>query len=123
MERLKHIIEINILLGAWLIASPFVFGYATSRLEIGNDVLVGIVLIASAWWMLAAAAGRIGAGILQLVCGVWLVVAPFVFHYARSSTPFNNDITVGIASVLVSAVALRMLESRVNGPGNSVLLR
>ena len=28
MERLKHIVQINIVLGAWLIVAPFVMGYS-----------------------------------------------------------------------------------------------
>ena len=123
MERLKHIIEINILLGAWLIAAPFVLGYASSRMQMGNDVAVGILVIACAWWMLAAAVGQIGAGAVQFLCGIWLIIAPFALRYARTSTPFNNDIIVGIASVLVTAAVLRMLESRVKRSGNSLLLR
>lgn len=113
MERLKHVIEINVLLGAWLVAAPFVFGYAASHIEMGSDVVVGIVLIACSWWILTATAGQVAAGVLQLICGLWLIVGPFLMHYGRSSRPFNDDIIVGIATVLVSATVLRMLGARV----------
>ena len=116
MQRLKHIIQINILLGAWLIAAPFVLGYAGSRMEMGNDVALGILLIACSWWMLAAAAGQVGAGEVQLLGGLWLIAAPFVWHDGQFSRPFSNDIVVGILSVLVSATATWMLGSRVRKP-------
>ena len=112
MERLKHIIQVNILLGAWLIAAPFVLGYAGSRMEVGNDVALGVLLILGAWWMLAAADGQIGAGGLQLVGGLWLIAAPFVWHYGQRSRPFSNDIVIGVLTVLVSATATWMLASR-----------
>jgi hypothetical protein len=112
MERLKHVIEINVLFGAWLIAAPFVLGYSTSHMEMANDIVIGVLLIACSWWMIAAAAGQAGAAALELLCGDWLIVAPFLWHYGRASRPFNNDIIVGIASVLVAATVLRMLGSR-----------
>jgi hypothetical protein len=112
MERLKQIIEINILFGAWLLAAPFVLGYSSSHLEMGNDLAMGVLLIACSWWILAATAGQLGAAALQLLSGIWLIVAPFLWHYARSSRPFTNDIIMGIAAVFVGATVLRMLESK-----------
>ena len=118
MERLKHVVEINFLLGAWLIAAPFVLGYASARVETGNDVALGLLLIACSWWLLAAAAGLIGAGALQLFAGLWLIAAPFIWHYGRLSRPFRNDIIVGLLTVVVSATATWMLNSRLRRPAN-----
>jgi hypothetical protein len=112
MERLKHIVQINILLGAWLIAAPFVLAYAGSRTEMGNDIALGVLLIACSWWMLAATAGQVAAAGLQLLGGLWLIAAPFVWHYGQISRPFRNDIVVGILAALVSASAAWMLTSR-----------
>lgn len=113
MERLKHIVQINILLGAWLVAAPFVLGYASSRMEMGNDVAMGVLLILCSCWMLAAATGQVGAGGLQLLGGLWLIAAPFARHYHELSRPFSNDIIVGILSVLISTTTIWMLNSRV----------
>lgn len=41
MERLKHIVQINILFGAWLIVAPFIMGYSASTVELANDVALG----------------------------------------------------------------------------------
>jgi len=112
MERLKHIVEINIVLGAWLIVAPFVMGYSVSTTALANDVVLGILLIACSCWILAATAGRVGAGALELVGAAWLVAAPFVLHYQRSSRPFDNDIVLGLLAVMVSAAAMWMLISR-----------
>ena len=114
MERLKHIIQINVLLGAWLIAAPFVLGYASSRMEMGNDITMGILLIVCSWWMLATETGQVGAGGLQLLGGLWLIAAPFARHYHELSRPFSNDIVVGILSVLISMMTIWMLSSRVS---------
>jgi hypothetical protein len=116
MERLKHIVQLNILLGAWLIAAPFVLGYAGSRMQVGNDVALGVLLIACSWWLLAAASGQVAAAGLGLLGGLWLIAAPFVWHYGQLSRPFSNDVIVGILSVLVSASAMWMITSRTKTP-------
>jgi hypothetical protein len=113
MERLKHIIQLNVLFGAWLIAAPFILGYASSRLEMGNDVAVGVLLVACSWWMLAAEAGQVGAGSLQLLGGLWLIAAPFVWRYAHLSRPFSNDVILGILSALTAATATWLIASGV----------
>jgi hypothetical protein len=108
MERVKHIVQFNILLGAWLIAAPFVLGYAASTREMGNDLALGVLLI--------AAAGQVGAGSLALLGGLWLIAAPYVWHYGHLSRPFSNDIFVGILSVLVSTTATWMIAARTRNP-------
>lgn len=112
MEGLKHLIQVNVLLGAWLFAAPLVLGYAGSRIQVGNDVAVGVLLLACSWWMLAAEESQVRAGGLQLLGGLWLIAAPFVWHYGRLSRPFSNDVIVGILAALVSATATWMLASR-----------
>jgi hypothetical protein len=111
MERLKHTAEINVVLGAWLILAPFVMGYSGSRVELTNDVALGVLLIGCSWWIVEAATGQVGAA-LGLLGGIWLVAAPFVLHYQRMSRAFANDIGVGILSVLVSLTATWWLVSK-----------
>ncbi len=111
MERIKHLVQLNILLGAWLVVAPFVMGYSGTTVEMVNDVALGVWLIGCSWWILAAASRRV-AGTLELLGGMWLVAAPFVLHYRRMSWPFDNDIAVGILAMIVSATAMWMLSSR-----------
>ena len=39
----------NGVLGAWLIAAPFVLGYAANAAALWNDVIVGLVVMVLAW--------------------------------------------------------------------------
>lgn len=112
MERLKHIVQTNILLGVWLIVAPFVLGYSFSKVELSNDIVLGAWLIGCSWWILTAEVGQIRASALEVLGGLWLVAAPFVFHYQRLSRPFGNDVGVGLVSVMISATAAFMLASR-----------
>jgi hypothetical protein len=111
MERLKQVVQIDILLGAWLIIAPYVLGYSTSRVELTNDIALGIVLVCCSWWILAAATSQAGASTLALLGGLWLIAAPFVLHYERFSRALHNDVIVGVLSTLVGATATWMIAS------------
>ncbi len=54
---------INILLGLWLVVSPFLFGFATIAPALWNSILVGLFLIAMAGWSFVA--GRRGETLSQ----------------------------------------------------------
>ena len=112
MERLKHIVQINIVLGVWLLVAPFVMGYSGSTVELETNVIIGLWFIACSWWMLAADSGQVIAGVLQLLGGIALAAAPFVSHYQRMSRPFDNDIAVGVLCIVVSAAATWVLTSK-----------
>lgn len=112
MKRLKHIVQINIMLGIWLLIAPFVMGYSTSTVELANDAALGMLLIACSWWILTASMGQVGAGTLELLGGMWLIAAPFFLHYGPMSEAFANDVRVGIVSVAVTAVGTSLLVSR-----------
>jgi len=112
MERLKHVVQINVLLGAWLIVAPFILGYSGSMVELGNDISIGLVLVGCSWWILAAMRGQLGATTLQLLGGLWLVAAPFYFHYEKLSRAYTNDVIAGVLVVMVGVTAMWMLAAR-----------
>jgi hypothetical protein len=112
MERLKHVVEINIILGAWLVVAPFVMGYSGSRVELANDVVIGAWLIGCSWWTLAGYSSQAVAGTLEMLAGIWLVAAPFVLRSPRTSRSFDNDIAVGLSSLIVSAATTWMVSAR-----------
>jgi hypothetical protein len=116
MERLKHVAQLNILLGAWLIAAPFVLGYSRTPLEAANNIGVGVVVIACAWWLLAAASAPTLAAVVPILGGLWLIAVPFYFHYATPSRVYTNDLLLGVAVTVVSATAAFMLAERLRRP-------
>ena len=87
-------------LGLWLLVSPFVVSYAVSA-ALWNTVLAGVAhLILS---LLRAGIPQAPTlWFLNLLPGVWLIVAPFLFDYARSGA-FWNSIITGAIAVLFAA--------------------
>lgn len=116
MERLKHIVQINVLLGVWLIVAPFILGYSRSTVELSSDIAIGVLLVACSWWILAAMTGQVVASALQVLGGLWLLAAPFYFQYEKFSRVYTNDLIVGILVVMAGATASWMLAARLRRP-------
>ncbi len=107
---MKSVSWINLLVGIWLIIAPFALAAGgPSHVWSANDVILGVLLIAFSWWTLAAIAPPLGAAWFQILCGIWLIVAPFVLQYSRVRAAVANDVICGIIAIVVSAVASRAI--------------
>lgn len=94
-QMLARVTWLNLILSVWLIVAPAVFGsFATDRIAAADDISVGVLLIAASWWILAARTA--------VLCGVWLIIAPFVLRYRGLSYTAMNDHIVGAIVVIVS---------------------
>lgn len=87
----------NVVLGIWLIISPFVLGFTRNQTAMWNDIAVGIAVALVAlsgvsWW--------------NVVLGIWLIISPFVLGFANAPTLLWNNIILG-ALVFVVAVSSR----------------
>lgn len=91
----------TLVLGIWLIIAPFVLGYIDSA-AITNDIVVGIVLAGVALVRLFSSFRPFWLNWVNIVLGLWLIVAPFVLGYTLAASQWN-DIVVGIAVVALGA--------------------
>jgi len=98
-------------LGAWLIASPFMFAYPRAALA-WSDILSGILVIA-----LAALSyrGALWAPFANAGIGLWVMFAPLLF-WAPDPASYANDTLIG-ALVTTFAVIIPM---RIAMPGPEV---
>jgi hypothetical protein len=95
---------VNILLGLWVIISPFVFAIHHSS-AIWNDVVTGAIvgILALIRWRMHQS----GWSWLNLALGIWLGISPFVFWL--SSAAMWNNVIVGI---IIAALALSSTYSK-----------
>jgi SPW repeat-containing protein len=107
---------INIILGIWLIVTPYVFGYTSSAAK-WNQTIFGVVV-------LILAALRLGAmrqqwiSFLNGLAAIWLVIAPFILSYNRSVAYWNEVIVgviVGVLAFWNSGVSLTATHTRHHG--------
>jgi hypothetical protein len=106
---MKLLITINLLLGIWLLFAPFVLGFAAtaSGAAAGNGI-VGVVLIVTSVFILQAPAVPPGISALQTLCGLWLVLAPFVRGFQQLTTATHDNVGVGVVAVLVALATSRL---------------
>ncbi len=102
---MKGVTWINLLAGVWLIVAAIARG--ATGVVLMNDVILGVLLMAFSWWMLAAIVPPVGTAWFEMLCGIWLIVAPFVLGFSRLREATGNDVVVGIITLIVAAVAAR----------------
>lgn len=103
-----------LVLGLWLLVSPFVAGYAsTTGAAAWNAYVVGIAVMIFAASALWAPSFGMDEEWVNLVLGLWLVAAPFVLgFYTADSVAAWNQIVVG---VLIAGDAIWALAARRSG--------
>lgn len=96
---------VNVVVGIWLIVAAFALRHAVSATA--SDFVIGVLLVAFSSWMLAAARPTQAAAGLEIVCGVWLLIAPFLLGYTSISGAVWNDVVTGVIAILAGAAAAR----------------
>ncbi|MEO8574334.1 MAG: vitamin K epoxide reductase family protein [Pyrinomonadaceae bacterium] len=96
---------VNLLLGSWLITSPFAFGYQSAGMT-WSDVISGLLVIV---FSLLAASRKFNAYARWAVCfvGIWLLFAPLVF-WSPTSSGYLNDTLVGALLIAFSVLVTMM---------------
>jgi ABC-type molybdate transport system permease subunit len=97
--------SINILLGIWLIIAPWVLGYADLSAAQTNDVIIGIIVAIVAAIRSFGAFTTRGWSWINILAGIWLIIAPFVLGYSNHTTPLWNDIILGIVIAVLAWTA------------------
>jgi hypothetical protein len=92
---------VQMLLGLWLIFSPFILGFSASRAAMWNNIAVGLICL-----FLATGNKWEDGGVQALIVplGIWLFISPFVLGFSTLAFVLNNILTafVVIAWGLIS---------------------
>ncbi len=94
--------SLNILLGLWLIIAPFVLNYARLEAAETNDIIVGIIVAVIAAIRSFGAFTQPGWSWVNVLLGIWLIIAPFVLGYSAYATPLWNDIILGVLIAILA---------------------
>jgi hypothetical protein len=85
---------LNMLFGAWLIVTPYVFSYTVLTQVRWQQTIAGIVILLLAGMRFAVPQIQ-WASWVNVFVGIWLVVAAFAMGY-QSTAAFWNDLIFGI---------------------------
>ena len=95
----------NLILGAFLFVSPWIFGFAgTTAAENANIVGVIIALLAIA----AIAAFAIWEEWLNLIVGLWTLISPWVLGFQATTAAMTVSVIVGLLVAILAAVEIWM---------------
>ena len=107
--RQEAIIDlIKLALAAFLIMTPWVFGYTAVVVASGNAWISGVVI------GLASIAGIVALAQweewVSLIFGLWVAISPWLLGYqATVISAMRANATIGIAIVLLAAAELAMI--------------
>ena len=81
--------------GVWLIVAPFVLSYGGGTTQLWNDIILGVIVGLVG---LSAFTAPRTSGWINLLAGIWLIIAPFVLSYQGGSAVGAawNDVVLGI---------------------------
>jgi len=85
---------INIAAGVWLLASPFVLGFADSVDALWNFLIVGLIVLVLAAIRISQWAEHAWMSWVNVGLGVWLIIAPFIMGFGN--TVMWNSIIAGL---------------------------
>ena len=94
----------GVVLGAWLLVSPWVLGFSDNAPAATNALVMGTVLILDE--MLELGAYEPAVEWIDVAAGVWLLVSPFALGFVTESPAAINTVGVGALTVLLAACAL-----------------
>lgn len=101
MKPLKHWQDpVNGLLGAWLLLSPWVVGYASETAATYNAVAVGLLLLAAA--LGAILAPQAWEEWTEVVLGLWLIAAPRLLGFYTADLATAVSATTGVVVVVLA---------------------
>jgi len=93
----------NLILGAFLFVSPWIFGFGAGMTS-QNATVAGIVVAALA--IAALAAFAVWEEWLNLIVGLWILVSPWVLGFQTSTTAMTVHVVIGILVAALAAIEL-----------------
>lgn len=103
--KMKHWQDpVNIVLGLWLIASPWVLGYSADASASSNAVIIGIVVaVLAALELFNVTAWEEW---VNFILGIWLVISPWALRFSGDRPAVSNDVILGIVIAVLAIWAL-----------------
>ncbi len=96
---------LNVLLGIWEAASPWVLGYAAfSGVAAENALSVGVITIVAGLY--AALTWYTWPHWVNALAGTWLILSPYILGFSHvSGFASVNDVVVGVLMIVFALIA------------------
>jgi hypothetical protein len=95
---------INVLLGIWLIFSPWLYGYVIKSVgNTWNSAVVGILITIFGALRYSSPHHYVGLSVINVALGVWCVLSPWVFGYSTDTGRLRSSVILGVAVIALAA--------------------
>ncbi|HEU4793207.1 MAG TPA: SPW repeat protein [Nitrolancea sp.] len=111
-STLRLLPVINMALGIWLLASPYVLGFTLIDAARINNATFGPFILWIAIARLAVPDRGRWVSWFNVAFGIWVAASPFVLGFADQPKPMINNIVVGLIVALVALVSTRQPRTR-----------
>ena len=109
MNKLKHWQDVvNLLIGVWLLISPWAMGLQDQGSIVANFVLVGLALLGLTLGALLVPKAWEEWGVCAT--GLWLVASPWLLGFASHLNATRNALAAGATVILMSVWSLMAYE-------------
>lgn len=95
---------VNLILGLWMVVSPWVLGYQAQANPTWNAVILGIVIAACA--LIALFKVKAWEEWVNAVLGIWLIASPWVLAFSGLAAAAANAVIVGLIVTVLALWAL-----------------
>lgn len=100
----RRVSGVDMLVGLWLIISPFVLGYAGNVVAMWNSIILGAIVV------LLEGSREVGEGYrhsaaswVDALAGLWLIISPFVLGFSFIPEATWNHVLSGVAVVILAS--------------------
>ncbi|HEY4444891.1 MAG TPA: SPW repeat protein [Steroidobacteraceae bacterium] len=93
---------INILLGIWLIVSPWIFGYSGTS-AVMNSVIIGALISILAASRLASLRDSAVLSGVNLILALWIIASPWVYGYTTNVGGVRDNVLLGVAMATLAS--------------------
>jgi hypothetical protein len=95
---------INVLIGIWLIFSPWLSGYVIQSVgSQWNSALVGILIMICGALRYSSPHHYLVLSVVNAALGGWCVLSPWIFHYSADTGRSWSSVILGIAVIALAA--------------------
>lgn len=106
-SSLRLLPVVNMALGIWLLASPYLLGFTLIDAARINNGLFGPFILWIAIARLAVPDSGRWVSWINVAFGIWVAASPFLLGFADQPKPLINNIIVGLIVALVAFVSTR----------------
>jgi len=97
----------NILLGCWLIASPWIFSYSGDQMGMWNSIGAGIIVALVAASRVSSPRVGVTWSWLNVLLGLWTIASPWIYGYYGNAAALWDCVATGIAIVALASWSRR----------------